>query len=69
MSGENNKTAPVIIAKKNISIFNGKDRLEFNGLPHAMAFGKKMRSYNPDLMSLRDCYWAFLEDIEDGLLE
>jgi len=37
------------------------------GLPHAMAFGKKMRSYNQEIKGLSKCYWAFLEDIEDGL--
>jgi hypothetical protein len=43
--------------------------LEFGGLPHAMAYGKKMSSYNPDLKGLSKCYWAFLDDIEKGLPE
>ena len=41
--------------------------LEFGGLPHAMAYGKKMRSYNQEGKWLSKCYWAFIEDIDDGL--
>jgi hypothetical protein len=41
--------------------------LEFGKLPHAMAYGKKMRSYNQEIKGLSKCYWAFLDDIESGL--
>jgi hypothetical protein len=46
-----------------------KDYVGCGGLPHAMAYGKKMRFYNQERKGLSKCYWAFFEDLEDGLPE
>jgi hypothetical protein len=44
-----------------------KGQQECFGYRNALILGRFFRAYRCDVTRLTYCYWAFLEDIEDGL--